>query len=152
MELKKEEAKKLYPSAPDWFKEQLEGSFGKETFRKKDFNDIKTFEDACQTLDINPDAVCCDVDTSDEVAYKKLKVIVKAINQGWTPDWSDTDQRKWWPWFNLSSGFGFSDSDYYCDYTNTTVGFRLCFESEEKSDYTAKQFIDLYKELLTLTK
>ena len=149
MELKKEEAKKLYPSVPDWFKEQLEGSFGKEIFRKIDFGDIKSFEDACQAQDINPDAVCSDADTSDEAAYKKLKIIVLAINQGWTPDWNNTNQRKWYPWFNLSSGFGFSGSYYVCVGTFSDVGSRLCFESEEKAVYAGKQFLELYKDFLT---
>ena len=151
LKIKKETAKRLYPDSQDWFKEVLEETFGKECFKKKSFDEIKTFEDACEELGIST-AQFIGTETSDEVAYKKLKVIVKAINQGWIPDWNNTNQRKWWPWFNLSSGFGFSDSSYSCDGTITDVGSRLCFESEEKSDYTAKQFIDLYKEFLTITK
>ena len=152
MELTKEKAKKLHPSMPDWFKEELEEAFGKESFRKLNWKDIKTFEDACKALDIDPDAVCCDVDTSDEVAYKMLKVIVLAINNGWKPDWSNTNQRKWYPWFNLSSGFGFDASDYVYDYSITYVGSRLCFESEEKSDYAGKQFLEIYRQFMTITK
>ena len=94
MEITLKEAKKLYPSATDWFKVKLEEAFGKESFRKIDYKDIKTFEDACKALDIDPDAVCCDVDTSDEVAYKMLKVIIQAINQEWTPDWSRSEERR----------------------------------------------------------
>jgi len=152
MEIKKETARKLYDTAPEWFKEQLEAAFGKDSFRKINFEDIKTFEDACQALDIDPDAVWGDIDTPDEIAYKKLKVIIQAINQGWIPDWNNTNQRKWYPWFNLSSGFGFGVSD--CDYGNTSAcaGSRLCFETEEKSDYAAKQFLEIYKEFVTITK
>ncbi len=152
MELKKEEAKKLYPSSPDWFKGKLEEAFGKESFRKTDFRDIKCFEDACKELDIDPDAVCSDVDTSDEVAYKMLKIIIQAINQEWTADWSNTNQRKWYPWFNLSSGFGFDVSFYDFDGSNSNVGSRLCFESEEKSNYAGKQFLEIYRQFMTITK
>lgn len=149
MELKinKETAKSLYPDVPKWFQELLIMEFGDKTFKKRKFTEIKSFEDACEELGI-PTEQFLGTDTADEIAYKKLKIIVKAINQGWTPDWDNTNQRKWWPWFILSSGFGFSFSYYDCDDTSTAVGSRLCFESEEKSDYTAKQFLDLYKEFL----
>ena len=131
LKIEKKTAKKLYESVPDFFKEQLEAAFGKEAFQKKDFREIKTFDDACNELgltqedliNIKPD------DTPDEVAYKKLKIVIAAINQGWTPDWNNGDQRKWWPYFNLSSGLGFSDSNYDFDYTGSSVSSRLCFET-----------------------
>ena len=144
----KETAKKLYDSVPGFFKEQLEAAFGKDAFRKIDYKDIKTFKDACNALDIDPDAVCSKGDTPDEAAYKKLKIITKAINQGWIPDWDNTNQRKWFPWFCLSSGFGFAVSGYGCANSAATVGSRLCFESEEKADYAGKQFAVIYKEFL----
>jgi len=147
--IEKQQAKRIYPESPEWFQKQLTEAFGEECFKEKGFEDIKTFEDACTELRINPVLVFNELDSPDEIAYKKLKVIAKAINQGWTPDWSDSDQYKYYPWFRvLSSGFGFSFSDY--DYTGTDagVGSRLCFESREKSDYAAAQFVDLYKEFL----
>ena len=144
----KETAKKLYDSVPDFFKEQLEAAFGKDAFRKIDYKDIKTFKDACNALDIDPDAVCNKGDTLDEAAYKKLKIIAKAINQGWVPDWDNTNERKWFPWFSLASGFGFDDSGYSCGCSRTVVGSRLCFESEEKADYAGKQFTAIYEEFL----
>jgi len=116
--------------------------------RKKDFKEIKTFNDACIELRINPSNVFNMVDTTDEKAYKMLKIIAKAINQGWTPDWSNFNQRKYWPWFNLSSGFGFVGSYCASDRTLTPVGSRLCFENEEKCNYAGKQFIDIYRDFL----
>jgi len=157
MELKieKKTARRLFPESPEWFREVLTETFGKETFAKRNFTDIKTFEDACDELGIVNNScrpIFDDEEDPDEIAYKKLKVIVKAINQGWTPYWSDGDQIKWWPYFNLSSGFGFSGSAYGCDGTDTFVGSRLCFETEAKSNYCAKQFIDLYEQFLTIKK
>ena len=110
------------------------------------WQDIKTLEDACGVLGIKPPS---EIEDPDIVAYQKLKIIIRAINQGWTPDWNDSNQYKYWPWFVLSSGFGFSYSFYSYDYADTSVGSRLCFESREKSDYTAQQFLDLYKQFLT---
>lgn len=150
MKLKKDDAKRLFPDAPDWFKTKLRDKFGTALF--SDFNDIKTFEDACAVLGIDPEKVVAKTDTPDEAAYKKLKVIAKAINNGWEPDWDDTDEKKWWPWFNLSSGFGFSGSTYDFDSSYSTVGSRLCFESKEKSTYAAETFLSIYEELLTIKK
>jgi hypothetical protein len=70
--LQKSTAKKIYPDAPDWFKELLEENFGKDLFKKRSFEDIKTFEDACEELGIDPEEVTHKNDTPDEAAYKKL--------------------------------------------------------------------------------
>jgi len=152
MEINKQTAKRIYPEQPQWFKDQLVEEFGEETFREESFEKIKTFELACEATKVDPASVFNDKDLPDEIAYKKLKVITRAVNQGWVPDWNNTNQCKWWPWFNLSSGFGFSGSYFGFGHTLTDIGSRLCFESEEKSDFVANQFIDLYKDLLTITQ
>jgi hypothetical protein len=151
LKIKKETAKKIYADAPNSLKEILAETFGKECFEKIEFTDITSFDDACAVLDLEPSDVYHEDDLPDEKAYMKLKVIIKAINQGWTPDWNKTNQRKWFPYFNLSSGFGFSvtGSDY--DRTFACVGSRLCFETEEKAQYAGKRFLNLYKEFITLT-
>ena len=148
--IEKNKAKRLFNESPEWFKKELVSEFGEDSFKQKEYESIKTFEDACKKFNVHPDDVFTDSDTPDEIAYKKLKLIIKAINNGWTPVWNDSNQEKWWPWFNLSSGFGFSHSHYFYVNACTTVGSRLCFESKEKSDYTANQFINLYKDLLTI--
>ena len=127
-----------------------------ETKEIKHFTDIKTFDDACRVCSIteeqfNYDNNLLDLD-SDTIAYEKLKIIVKAINSGLTPDWDNASQPKYYAWFNLSSGSGFSYSAYLYDYSDTCVGSRLCFESKEKCEYSAKQFRDIYEEFLTIKK
>jgi hypothetical protein len=123
----------------------------KESF---DYESIRTFEDACRHLNVDPNALP-DVSNLPEevrkpiVAHYKLIIIFKAINNGWTPDWSDDDQYKYFPWFwVLSSGFGFSYSDYYCTDTAAGVGSRLCTDSREKAMYIAKQFEAEYRDFL----
>jgi len=113
---------------------------------KFDFRTIKTFEDACAHLNIDP-ANVPDLSMIPEEFRKplqaayKLMVIYKAINNGWVPDWSDDGQRKWFPWFGvLSSGSGFSYSHSHYGYGLTTVGSRLCTDSSEKAEYIAEQF------------
>ena len=148
--LEKSEAKQLYPQAPDWLKKKMDQEFGAGFHISSIIDRIKTFNDACKEENKTPDQVYVSTDSVDEKAYKKLKLIAKVINEGWEPDWDNDKQKKWYPWFRLSSGFGFSASFYNSANAGTDAGSRLCFESKEKSDYVAKQFIDLYNDLLTL--
>lgn len=154
--LKKTTARMLYPEAPKWFQKVLTETFGEDYFKKRDYNDIKTFAEACEecgTTEVEFNELFGHIGLSDDtIAYEKMKIIVKAINQGWEPDWDNTNQRKYWPYFKLSSGFGFSFSNYYFGHSITLVGSRLCFETEEKCTYSAKQFIDIYEQFLTIKK
>ncbi len=121
-----------------------------------DYKTIKTFEDACTKLGIDPKQLPDSSGMLAElkkpiIAAYKLMVILKAINNGWTPDWTNSSQWKYYPWFRvLSSGFGFSDSDYYYVYSFTSVGSRLCTDTSEKALYVAKQFEQEYKDFMLI--
>ena len=130
----------------------------KESSPEFDYTTIKTFEDACKKVNTDP-AKLPDVSGILEefakpiIAAYKLLIIYKAINNEWKPDWSNWDQYKYYPWFEvLSSGFGFSYTYYVYVITYSGVGSRLCFESEEKAKYAGNQFLQLYKDFLTITK
>jgi hypothetical protein len=119
----------------------------------KSFKDIKSFSDACESIgtseeEFNRKYLELGLDP-DTINYERLKIIAKAINFGWTPDWSNTNQAKWFPWFEVrpsGSGFSSSYSSYY--YDTTYVGSRLCTESREKAKHVAMQFEALYEEYL----
>ena len=115
-----------------------------------DFRTIKSFEDACAKENIDP-AALPDVSMIPEylrkpiIAAYKLMIIFLAINNGWRPDWSNSNQKKYYPWYwVLSSGLGFSRS--YCGYdgTYTFVGSRLCTDTSEKAIYISEQFREEY--------
>ena len=143
-----EQAKSMYGKSKE-MDELLLANFTKQELKPFDWHDIKTFKDACDKLGINLALVYNNLDSPDEIAYKKLKVIAKAINQGWVPDLSNGDEYKYYPWFDvLSSEFCFSASAYDCGSAGTLVGSQLCFGSREKSNHAATQFIDLYKQFL----
>lgn len=124
-----------------------------------DFKSIKLFEDACRHQGIDPikcipDVSMLPVDMQKAViAYIKLVIIFKAINNGWVPDWNNSNQYKYFPWYwVLSSGFGFDHSRYDCTNTLTYSGSRLCTDTSEKALYIAKQFETEYKELFLYEK
>ncbi len=120
---------------------------------------IKTLEDACAALGTTvqeqfPEEAKKHL-TDDELAYRELKIIAKALNQSdgkaWQPDWSDRNQKKYYPWLEVdtsdgnNAGSGFSDDGYGCGLTGTTVGSRLCFKTSDLARYAGRQFAEQYK-------
>ena len=125
--------------------------------------ELKTFEDACRVESIDPDTAISNVFTTMDtplkaplIALLKLLIIAAAANRlandgkAWVPDWSDYDQIKYTPWFDMagSSGFQFYDCDLWGSASD--VSSRLCFISSETGEYVAKTFIKLYKEYFTM--
>lgn len=117
-----------------------------------DYKTIKSYEDACAKLGIDP-LKLPDVSNIPEefakpiIAAYKIMIIFKAINNGWTPDWSNSNQWKYFPWYGvLSSGFGFGAAGYLCTAATSAVGSRLCTDSSEKALYIAKTFEAEYKD------
>ena len=112
---------------------------------------IKTYEDACLELDIPLIPKRCEHMTEDELAYYSLKVIAKALNEGWEPDWSNENQEKWYPWFEVTgapAGLAYSLTYTPVSLTYATIGSHLCFKTEALAKYAGTQFIKLYEKYL----
>lgn len=150
LQIDEKNARALYKEASKEFKATLEDTFGKDFFSGKITDRIKTFEDACAELELYPEDVIAgfqETASKDEIAYRKLKIIAKALNEGWKPDWTDSNQYKYFPWLEYSR----SGSCFVCSaavYSASDVGSRLCFKSKELALYIGEQFIDLYNEYL----
>ena len=123
--------------------------------------EIKTVEQAFAFLgkDINalPDVSMIDEKSRQAIlSHYKLIVIAEALNkeanggETWTPDWDNMDQRKYYPWFEISkedkgSGFGFSITGYrYGFSSHAYVGSRLCFPTSEMAMEFAKENLEDY--------
>lgn len=121
---------------------------------------IKSFEDACKHLGLNPnDLPVVDMlpekDRKSIIAYYKLTIITRALNEGWEPDFSKWNEYKYYNWFYVeenkdqrSSGFR-SDVSHYT-FTFTIIGSRLCFKNRELAKYATEQFKELYREYLLI--
>ena len=115
---------------------------------------VKSYEDACAVLGLNPAELDVTVsgfgtDSNSIKAYGKLVVIARALNEGWTPDWTNSDEYKYYPWFKYDgAGFGFSGTCYVCWSADAGVGSRLCFKTDALAEYAGKQFIEIYNEFL----
>lgn len=121
---------------------------------------IKSFEDACKHLRLNPnDLPVVDMlpekDRKSIIAFYKLTIIIRALNEGWEPDWSNWDEWKCYNWFYVEKGEDQRSSGFRCDGTGyadtlTSIGSRLCFKNIELAKYAAEQFKELYREYLLI--
>ena len=119
---------------------------------------VKTFEDACKVLGLEPNnlPIVEDLPEKDRqsiIAYYKLVIIVRALNEGWEPDFSNWNEWKYWNWFYLEAdgayaGFAAANASYTASATSSKLGSRLCFKTRELATYAREQFRDLYFEYL----
>jgi hypothetical protein len=159
IELTLEQAKEFYLKSNDeGFKSFLESKFTKKLLTKKSgilTERIKTFEDVLEELGeetLEQFEHRTQYDSIDEKAYKKLKLIVKCFNEGWVPDWKNSSEFKYFPWFTMggSSGVGFSYCLYAFLISGSSFGGRLCLKSLELAKYVGTTFLEEYKEWMTI--
>lgn len=128
-------------------------------------NRVKSYADACKVLCIEPmdeDSMKAQGFRPDEIARRQLETITEALNEGWKPNWADTDEYKFYPWFYIEVSEVQTEGAHYgasaglsCAYatdaaTNTFAyfGSRLCFHDRETARYAGRTFTDLYAQIL----
>jgi len=144
----------------------LEAEFGKEYFAIDIRERVKTLADALTLAEEFYPNIRVQLKEIEDlknpyvkrmVAEFKLMVIADVLNQGWKPDWTNTNQRKWYPWFTIVggsansgayAGFGYVCSHDGASCTYTHVGSRLCFSSQELAEHAGRTFLNLYRDFL----
>jgi hypothetical protein len=119
-------------------------------------NTIKSFEEACAKLNLNPDLVIPELPnlpnglSKSAIASIKLMIICEALNDGWKPNWNDSNQTKYYPWFDMRQSASGGFSYHGCGHRETasTVGSHLCFKSSDLAKYAAETFTDIYNDFL----
>ena len=121
---------------------------------------VKTIDDAILILGYDDD---------DVVNYRKMQslglhdhilgnqelvLIVKALNEGWKPDWTNGKYDKWFPWFNMDNACSSSSGRFSFNYSvswhsHSNVGSRLCFKSSDLAKYAGTQFLEIYRKVYT---
>lgn len=86
------------------------------------------------------------------IAYNRLCTIAQAWNKadGFEPDFSNTSQYKYFPWFvydNGAAGFVCAYTDGAATNAYANFGSRLCFKTRERAMQFGKQFIDLWNDV-----
>lgn len=139
------------------------GSIFDYFYKEEDYEEItdrvKTYEDACKVLGVEPineQNAKAQGFRSDEIARRKLETIAAALNEGWKPDWNNTDQYKYYPYFYIQENAkGKGSAGLSCAYTihsaahsYASIGSRLCFYASRLARYASNQFTDLYEQIL----
>ena len=141
---------------------------------------IKTFEDACREIGIdseawNRDKISLGLEP-DVLAFLKLRIIVKALNEGWEPQFTE-DECRYYPWFilytreeynkldeeeksrvvyrssyyaNAFGGVSYANAYYDSSSTNASIGVRLAFKTSELAAYCGRQFLDIWADFVFL--
>lgn len=138
-------------------KQVLSDLFGKQVALYDNITDrVKSFEDACQVLGIStnvPEVKGLPRKHQKAIiANYKLIVIAEALNEGWKPNWQDSDEYKYYPWFDMSNpaGVGCSAANTTASFTIASVGSRLCLKNRELAIYFGQTFTDLFNDSLLL--
>lgn len=140
---------------------------------------IKTFEDACREIGIdaeawNRDKISLGLEP-DVLAFLKLRIIVKALNEGWEPQFTE-DECRYYPWFILYTreeynkldeeeksrvvyrsgsafalgGVSYASANYDSSVTPAAIGVRLAFKTSELAAYCGRQFLDIWADFVFL--
>jgi hypothetical protein len=115
---------------------------------------IKSFEDACEALGLNPENLPVvdglpEKDQKSIIAFYKLTIIIRALNEDWNPKWEYWDEAKYFNVFHVER----NQPNIYAScsiniYTGTACGKRLTFKSMDLACYARKQFKELYIDYL----
>lgn len=86
------------------------------------------------------------------VALNRLFTIAEVWNKadGFVPDFSNRNQRKYFPWFiykNDAAGFVSAGMRYAPANVNAFFGSRLCFKTASRAEQFGKQFEELYNKV-----
>ena len=141
---------------------------------------IKTFEDACREIGIdaeawNRDKISLGLEP-DVLAFLKLRIIVKALNEGWEPRFTE-DECRYYPWFILYTGeeynkldeeeksrvvyrsnnyayalggVSYAGANSGSSYTHAFIGVWLAFKTSELAAYCGRQFLDIWADFVFL--
>ena len=135
--------------------------------------DIREVDEA-DPAEICPDfaASCKFLGISDEFAFDcaddhikaiqslyMLVIIAQAWNKidGFTPDWSDGRQLKYFPWFAYienkgNAGFVSARTNRTAAGTGANFGSRFCFKSSNRARQFGEMFTDLFNDFLLFNK
>lgn len=180
IEVKVEDIKRAFEEANNSTKESLLTLFPQLKEDLQITDRVKTFEDACREVYIEPKLYMSkyEDEPADVTAYMKLRVICKALNEGWEPQFTEGEER-WNPVFLLWSkeelsvmsddqkakrqtvlmdrysgdwaGFSHSVSENVIESDVSNCASRLCLKSQQLADYCGKQFVNIWADFF-LTK
>lgn len=151
LKLSVEEAREMYPNAPESVKLMMEKNFGKPALVFDVRERINSLEDAYE--DTKRPRSFRDADEDMEAfmqATYDAAVFTEAMNKGKHRDIYDGKARHYplWNCKGSPSGFAFYRSRRDYDFAGAGSGSRLSFFEREHSDHAAKTIPEVYRTML----
>ena len=100
---------------------------------------IKNINDVYYELGINKSDFEKSFMFVEDLYAAKIRLITKVLNEGWEPNWNDSNEYKYFPWYEIK-GSGFFYSYYDGWYSSAYGGSRFAFKSRELCEYAQKTF------------
>ena len=152
IEIKQENALKAYDAGCNQVKAVLVNLLGKDFLPADATSSVKTLKDALKLSPPSKEVAKIlayngkDKDMIVLRTIEELTIIARALNQGWKPNWNDSNEQKWYPYFSFGSGgFSFVFTSYDYTFTIASGGSRLYFKSKTLAEYVGRQFVEKYK-------
>src|SRR6185369_16767828 len=152
LKLEDSTARLIYPTAPSELKKILEETYGKDFFSQKIQDRVKTWDDVLEILGKDEDAITPYKKPKDKRersinAFAKIQAISEVLNEGWVPDFNNTSQYKYYPYFQKkSSGWVLCSYGDYRGYS--FLGSGCFYRTSDLALYAGKEFEDIYKDYL----
>jgi len=141
-------AQEAYKKGDQSIKDFLINAYGKEHFLLDVKERVKDYESACKELGIKPltEADFGILPKEDRKKYFNRHILtigIRALNEGWKPDFHNHSEWKWYnyPYSDGNNGFSF-DCDYDC--YGCIAGSDLYLKSKELALYAQKVFKQQY--------
>lgn len=105
----------------------------------------KTFEELCTIMGENPGKYDTQFafETEADAAMRKIKLIVKYYNKGQKVDFTNTDQTKWYPYFEYDGGF--SLCIVIINFSYSDVPPPCCYLDRDACKEAVITFFEIYK-------
>ena len=100
---------------------------------------ILSFDEVCEQLGVE--------NNNHLSSFEKLKLISKVANQGWYPNWNNTNENKYFPYFEYKEGV-FSFYTVYFNLATVSVPSALLYQSNDLAYFMGAYYFDLYEDYL----
>jgi hypothetical protein len=136
IELTSEEVDEMF-NASDAKQKSILNNYLKQ-IRTDIMSKVTSYKDACKVLNLGIN--------ESITPYERLCIIIKALNEGWYPDFKNGNEYKFYNYFHMDNGV-FSYFHTYYNYSNVSVPSALYLKSSELAKYAVEIALNEYKEV-----
>lgn len=136
IELTEDEIDEMFGASDTNQTQVLSKFFVKE--RKGIMGRVTSYKTACEVLGISNE--------EKRTPFERLCIIIKALNEGWRPNFNNSSEYKYWNYFIMRDGV-FSVFGVYYNAINMRLPSALYLKSRELAEYAVEIALEDYKEV-----